>query len=58
MIRIRLFIATLFYTLCILWHSLDVLCERIANKICGVDQDTVNRIKEMHRNENNKGDYY
>ena len=51
-IRIRLFIATLFYALCILWHSLDTLCERAANKICGVDQDTVNRIKEMHKNEN------
>ena len=51
MIRIRLFIATLFYTLCLLWHALDVLCERIANKICGVDQATVNRIKEMHKNE-------
>jgi len=51
MIRIRLFVATLFYALCILWHSLDVLCERTANKICGVDQDTVDRIKEMHRNE-------
>ena len=52
-IRLRLFVATLFYALSIVWHSLDVLCERIANKICGVDQDTVNRIKEMHKNENN-----
>ena len=50
-IRIRLFIATLFYALSIVWRSLDVLCERQANWICGVDQDTVNRIKEMHKNE-------
>ena len=50
-IRLRLFVATLFYAMCILWHFLDTICERIANKICGVDQDTVNRIKEMHKNE-------
>jgi len=45
LIRIRLFTATLFYGLCIVWHTLDVLCERIANWICGVDQETINIIK-------------
>ena len=50
-IRLRLFIATLFYAISIVCRSIDVVCERIANSICGVDQDTVDRIKEMHRNE-------
>ena len=45
MIRIRLFIATFFYAMCIVWHTLDVLCERIANWICGVDQGTIDIIK-------------
>ena len=45
MIQLRLFIATLFYGLCIVWHTLDVLCERVANGICGVDQRTVDIIK-------------
>ena len=52
-IRLRLFIATLFYAISIVCRSIDVVCERIANSICGVDQDTVDRIKEMHKNENN-----
>jgi len=50
-IRLRLFVATLFYAISIVCRSIDVVCERTANKICGVDQDTVDRIKEMHRNE-------
>ena len=54
-IRLRLFVATPFYALCILWHSLDTLCERAANKICGVDQDTVDRIKERSRKEISNG---
>ena len=48
-IRLRLLVATLFYAMCIVWHTLDVLCERIANWICGVDQRTIDIIKERNK---------
>jgi hypothetical protein len=51
MIQLKLFVATLFYGLAIVWHTLDVFCERIANGICGVDQSTIDKIKERNKNE-------